>query len=45
MTLRPLLLALVTALTLGAQAPLTSLVQSIPVETDLADPALPFAKL
>ncbi len=44
MTLRPLLLALVTALTLGAQAPLTSLVQSIPVETDLADPALPFAK-
>ncbi len=44
MTLRPLLLALAAALTLGAQAPLTSLVQSIPVETDLADPALPFAK-
>jgi len=44
MTTRSLLLALVVTLTLGAQAPLTSLVQSIPVETDLADPALPFAK-
>ena len=44
MTLRPLLLALIAALTLGAQTSLTSLVQSVPVETDLADPALPFAK-
>ena len=26
------------------QAPSTQLVQSIPVETDLADPALPFAR-
>ena len=44
MTIRPLLLALATALSLGAQVPLSSLVQSIPVETDLADPVLPFAR-
>lgn len=44
MTIRSMLLAVVAALGLGAQVPLTSLVQSIPVETDLADPALPFAK-
>lgn len=44
MTIRSMLLAVVATLGLGAQVPLTSLVQSIPVETDLADPALPFAK-
>jgi len=47
MSPRPLLLILTTCLALGAaqpQAPTTRLVQSIPVETDLADPALPFAK-
>ncbi len=41
---RSLLLILTTCLALGAQSPATRLVQSIPVETDLADPALPFAK-
>ncbi|BDU69586.1 phospholipase [Geothrix oryzae] len=56
MTFRPLLLTFATAWCLGipqsalAQpgseppAPATRLVQSIPAETDLADPALPFAK-
>lgn len=47
MSPRSLLLILTTCLALGAaqpQAPTTRLVQSIPVETDLADPALPFAK-
>jgi len=42
-----LLLSLTTCLALGAtqpQVPTTRLVQSIPMETDLADPALPFAK-
>lgn len=41
---RFLLLFLACALTLGAQAPATRLVQSVPVETDLADPDLPFAR-
>ena len=44
MSPRSLLLILTTCLALGAaqpQAPTTRLVQSIPVETDLADPALP----
>ncbi len=41
---RSLLLILTTCLALGAQSPASRLVQSIPVETDLADPALPFAK-
>jgi phosphatidylserine/phosphatidylglycerophosphate/cardiolipin synthase-like enzyme len=42
---RFLLLILATCLTLDAQAPAsTQLVQSIPAETDLADPALAFAK-
>ena len=44
MTIRSMLLALAATLALGAQIPLTSLVQSIPVETDLADPALPLAR-
>jgi phosphatidylserine/phosphatidylglycerophosphate/cardiolipin synthase-like enzyme len=47
MNARALLLILTASLTLGAaqpQGPSTSLVQSIPAETDLADPALPFAK-
>ncbi|GLH66890.1 phospholipase D-like domain-containing protein [Geothrix edaphica] len=45
MSPRSLLLILATCLTLGAQTPATTqLVQSIPVETDLADPALAFAK-
>jgi len=47
MSPRCLLLILTTCLALGAtqpQAPTTLLVQSIPAETDLADPALPFAK-
>jgi len=56
MTPRSLLLILAACLVLGApqsaraqpgiqpQAPATRLVQSIPAETDLADPALPFAK-
>jgi len=44
MTIRATLLALAAALTLGAQEPVTALVQSIPGETELADPALPFAK-
>ncbi len=41
MILRSLLLSMYVFL--GAEAP-TQLVQSIPAETDLADPALPFAK-
>jgi phosphatidylserine/phosphatidylglycerophosphate/cardiolipin synthase-like enzyme len=44
MTAHALFLVLLAGLTLGAQAPATRLVQSIPAETDLADPALPFAK-
>jgi len=47
MNARALLLILTACLALGAaqpQGPSTSLVQSIPAETDLADPALPFAK-
>jgi phosphatidylserine/phosphatidylglycerophosphate/cardiolipin synthase-like enzyme len=45
MSPRSLLLILATCLALGAQVPATTqLVQSIPVETDLADPALVFAK-
>jgi len=56
MTPRSLLLILATGLVLGAPqaaraqagiqrpAPATRLVQSIPAETDLADPVLPFAK-
>ena len=43
MSIRSLLLALGASLILAAQPP-TRLVQSVPVETDLADPALPFAK-
>jgi phosphatidylserine/phosphatidylglycerophosphate/cardiolipin synthase-like enzyme len=41
---RSLFLMLATCLTLAAQPPTTRLVQSIPAETDLADPGLPFAK-
>jgi len=47
MNARTLLLILTACLALGAaqpQGPSTDLVQSIPAETDLADPALPFAK-
>ena len=56
MTLRPILLMLAAWCTLGAslaaqaqpgvqgQTPMTRLVQSIPAETDLADPDLPFAR-
>jgi phosphatidylserine/phosphatidylglycerophosphate/cardiolipin synthase-like enzyme len=56
MTVRSLVLILAAALSLAApqsaraqagiqrQPPKTRLVQSIPAETDLADPALPFAK-
>ena len=44
MHLRALLLSLATGLSLLAQAPLTRLIQSVPAETDLADPDLPFAK-
>ncbi|MFN7957772.1 MAG: phospholipase D-like domain-containing protein [Holophagaceae bacterium] len=47
MTPRFPLLILTACLALGAAqppAPATSLVQSIPAETELADPALPFAK-
>ncbi|HJW72354.1 MAG TPA: phospholipase D-like domain-containing protein [Geothrix sp.] len=39
-----LLLTVVAGLALAAQAPTTQLVQSIPAETDLADPGLTFAK-
>lgn len=46
--LMSLLLAMTLTLPLAAQGPVappaTQLVQSIPAETDLADPALPFAK-
>lgn len=41
---RPLLFCLVLGVSLGAQAPTSRLVQSIPVETDLADPELPYAR-
>ena len=56
MTHRSILMILASCLVLGApqsaraqpgiqrQVPTTGLVQSIPAETDLADPALPFAK-
>ncbi len=56
MILRPFLLMLTACIALGTpqaaqaqpgiqrQAPATQLVQSIPAETDLADPALPFAR-
>jgi phosphatidylserine/phosphatidylglycerophosphate/cardiolipin synthase-like enzyme len=44
MNTRFLLLVLTVCLALGAQVPTTQLVQSVPAETDLADPALPFAK-
>ena len=56
MTLRPFLLMLTACMALGThqaahaqpgiqrQSPATQLVQSIPAETDLADPALPFAR-
>jgi phosphatidylserine/phosphatidylglycerophosphate/cardiolipin synthase-like enzyme len=44
MTVRFLALILAACLALGAQTPAIRLVQSIPVETDLADPGLPFAK-
>jgi phosphatidylserine/phosphatidylglycerophosphate/cardiolipin synthase-like enzyme len=44
MNLRSSFLVLTACLALGAQLPATRLVQSIPVETELADPALPFAK-
>lgn len=44
MTLRSLLLALAACLALGAREPVTGLVQSVPAGTDLADPALPFAR-
>ena len=44
MTLRTFLLFLASCLALRALPPATVLVQSIPAETGLADPALPFAK-
>ncbi|NWJ39811.1 MAG: phospholipase [Geothrix sp.] len=44
MNLRFPLLILMACASLGAQSPVTRLVQSIPAETDLADPELPFAK-
>ncbi len=48
MRFRSILLTLAACLVLAAQAPavraLTQLIQSVPAETDLADPALPFAK-
>ncbi len=44
MSPRSLLLILTACLGLGAQSPATRLVQSIPVETDLTDPKLPFAQ-
>jgi phosphatidylserine/phosphatidylglycerophosphate/cardiolipin synthase-like enzyme len=44
MTTHSLLLILTACLSLTAQDPATRLVQSIPVETGLADPTLPFAK-
>ncbi|MFZ1376083.1 MAG: phospholipase D-like domain-containing protein [Geothrix sp.] len=44
MSPRSLLLILTACLGLGAQSPATRLVQSIPVETALADPKLPFAQ-
>ena len=44
MNLRSLSVCFVFSVTLGAQAPVTRLVQSSPVGTNLADAALPFAK-
>lgn len=44
MTTRALLLSLAACFALGAQPAATRLVQSIPAETELADPALPFAR-
>jgi phosphatidylserine/phosphatidylglycerophosphate/cardiolipin synthase-like enzyme len=45
MTIRSLLLSLVACLASGAAGvPSTCLVQSVPAETDLADPGLPFAR-
>ncbi|WP_306591924.1 phospholipase D-like domain-containing protein [Geothrix sp. 21YS21S-4] len=48
MRFRSIFLTLVACLALAAQAPagrpVTQLIQSVPAETDLADPALPFAK-
>jgi phosphatidylserine/phosphatidylglycerophosphate/cardiolipin synthase-like enzyme len=44
MTIRSLFLMGLASLCLSAQGPSTQLVQSIPAETDLADPSLPFAK-
>lgn len=44
MMFRSLILGLAACGILAAQSPATHLVQSIPAETDLADPALPFAK-
>ena len=44
MIVRSILLLIIAGLSLTAQVPATRLVQSIPAETDLADPALPFAR-
>ena len=44
MSLRTVISILATGVAILAQAPATQLVQSIPVETELADPAIPFAK-
>ncbi len=44
MLVRSLFLILSASLGLWPQGVLTGLVQSVPVETDLADPALPFAR-
>jgi phosphatidylserine/phosphatidylglycerophosphate/cardiolipin synthase-like enzyme len=44
MTIRSLFLMGLACLCLSAQGPVTQLVQSIPAETDLADPSLPFAR-
>lgn len=44
MTIRSLFLMGLACLCLSSQGPVTQLVQSIPAETDLADPSLPFAR-
>jgi phosphatidylserine/phosphatidylglycerophosphate/cardiolipin synthase-like enzyme len=44
MIARSILLLTLACLSVSAQAPATRLVQSIPAETDLADPQLPFAE-
>lgn len=44
MAFRFLLLTLAAGAALLAQVPATGLVQSVPAETELADPAIPFAK-